>query len=787
MECLPMLVERPVRHDAGMMHLVVPGRPPVPLTNGATPVSEFIEGWHAESLFTLFDPFWILVLRHDNGDVACWYVDGNGMLGAAPAHRSTAERREMRDRLQAVAVWLRVVPGADIQLPVPDSVRAYVRLPASVRRELDALLEAPLASVPPDEEAWAALDAAAPPLVFETVADTGRILIGNPGRLVPLGAGALQPGWDVAAIETVFAPLLSVVLHHEDGRRTVWFVDPNGQLVANDPGLLPPLFADHVVRMVSALFDTVWRSACLGEEVVAVRAADLIGSLPPASLAGLVPTYLKRLGQNFATRNWALDEALPPGMGYAVPTGDGLCVFDLPGITRALTYALHTGMDCLLQSGRMRWPSPLDGTMVDSDGFALLIDRNCFAYRFRQEEAGLVFYVICSGGYFRNYGLYFPTADLMVSQTRVPGSDFVMLDWARDTILRHLMHFADALADGSRQPVDPTIQLVYGACSAHIGHHVWQDLAGLAYMLGNLRTASPPQLQVFETGRLAQFFGAEEELFPVLDGRIARHAESFASHVGTFYRHNQRVIIYTAISVPARLGAAVRDAAARRPELQNDRRRADALAERAPVILVGIRVGNRTMPDQDDALDALVRHLGRDFPGCTVVLDGLNDSLDRGDGVLPTLAAGSDLAQEFAIGRRLAQAAAESGVQFVDLVNRSALCSVLWCSRADAFVAPLGAALAKYRWICNTPGLVLSSRWNLQHRDDLRIYDAPAALEGSSEMQFVSLDHVRDDDPSPEPARTGFFIAREPVFAQLSDIVKRYSTARLAARADAAD
>jgi hypothetical protein len=273
----------------------------------------------------------------------------------------------------------------------------------------------------------------------------------------------------------------------------------------------------------------------------------------------------------------------------------------------------------------------------------------------------------------------------------------------------------------------------------------------------------------------------------VLDGRIARHADPFGSHVDTFYRHNQRVITYTAISVPARLGAAVRDAAARQPELQADRRQADALAERAPVILIGIRVGNRTMPDQDDVLDALVRHLGQEFPGCTVVLDGLNDSLDRGDAVLPTLAAGSDLAQEFAIGRRLAQAAAASGVQFVDLVNRSALCSVLWCSRADAFVAPLGAALAKYRWICNTPGLVLSSRWNLEHRGDLRIYDAPAALEGSSEMQFVSLEHVRDDDPSPEPARTGFFIDREPVFAQLSDIVERYSTARLAARADAAD
>jgi hypothetical protein len=211
---------------------------------------------------------------------------------------------------------------------------------------------------------------------------------------------------------------------------------------------------------------------------------------------------------------------------------------------------------------------------------------------------------------------------------------------------------------------------------------------------------------------------------------------------------------------------------------------ADAARRRAaPVILFGIRVGNRTMDDMEEFAVALIRHLGDTFPGCTVVLDGLNDQHDRGDAVRPTIAPGSDLDQEFALAATLRAAGDAAGVHVVDNINRSALRSVVWCSRADCFVALLGAALSKYRWICNTPGLVLSSRWNLEHRSDLHIYDAPAALEGSSEMLFNTVDEVRDIDPNGDAGgvdgRGNFIVDRPPVFDRLSALARRYAAARL--------
>jgi hypothetical protein len=778
-----MLIERPVHQGENGMLLRIPGRAPIPLTSGDKPVRVFNPGWHAESLFTLLDPLWLLVLRHDSGEAACWHIDSEGRMAAPPAHRPQQERIRSIARMRQLALWLGMARDTPIRLPMPDAVEAYLRLPAVVRHGLETLLGAPLPGPLPQQ--MGREDAL--PLAFERIPGTNGYRIGHPGALVPLGTGGvpteLLEGWQVEGIETSFAPLLTIVLRHDEGARAAWFADLHGQMVGNHLSHLSPALQDRVLQGAGVLFEEMWDQVVLGLDGRRRTAAQaVIGSVPLADLGSLAPVWMSAAGRGGDTRIWALDEALPPGMGFLVPTGQGLRGLEPELAARALFHSFYAEADRLLRTGRMQWPSPVDGMLVESDGFALLIDKDCFAFRFRQDATGLVFCVICSGGHFRNYALYFPAAELLVMQTRAPGGDFVRIDRMGETLLRHLSQFDGALSEGRNIPADPTVQVVYGACAIHIGHYIWQDLSGLAIMLRqNLPTDRLPRLQMFELGRTQQFFGPEERIFPELDGRIARHAGRFAAHVDAFYRRNQRVIKYTSISVPAALRCSVLTAAETDPALQAARHEADAARERAAVILLGIRVGNRTMVDLDDFAAALVRHLGTVFPGCTVVLDGLNDVRDRGGA--EDAPAGSDLAQELALARALAVVADEAGIRFVDNINRSALRSVLWCSRADAFIAPLGAALAKYRWICNTPGMVLSSRWNIENRDDLHIYDSPAALEGSSEMHFNAVADVQDAEAAPEPARTNFVIARTPVFAQFDDLVRRTLTARAVTQA----
>lgn len=789
MGTLPLLVQYPVRTEGGALHLVIPGQLPIRLQSGTVPVERFNEGWHAELLFTLLDPLWILVLRHQDDSVAIWHVTNEGMLAAAPHHCPEAERKRSAERLQHVVRWLEALHGAAIQIAVPDAVRAYASLPALVRHELDLLLTEPVAASLLDLDMLAALDRPAPTLVFQRIGDSQRYLVGNPGRLVPLSAGELQPGWRIDRIHTVFAPLLTVILRHEQGARAVWFIDLNGQLVSNHVSLLPVAFKQHLAEAVAPLIDNLWRRLALGEQDVPTVSLDGIEDLSAGDLGELVPLHLKRLGQGGETRTWLLEQALPAGLGYIIPTRHGLRVYEQATVLPAVMHGLHSEMDRLLRDGRMCWPSPADGSMIESDGFALLLTQNCFAYRFCDQAAGLVFYVVCTGTHFYNYALYFPTADLLVARDGgLAAACRPIFAYGKDAILRHLMIHRRQLAQGGGIPRDETIQQYFGACGIHIGHYVWQDMSGLAYMLRHIASDRQlPHLHMFSMRATSRFFGPEARIFPQFEGRITHHEEPFAAHVGTFYRLNQRVIQYTAISVPAELRPLVRAAGDATPELRAVCAAADAAtALAAPVILIGIRVGNRTLQDMEDFAVELLGRLGLNFPGCTVILDGLNDPNDAGDTNWQDEGSGSDLDNEFRIGRRLEALSERHGIHFVNNINRSALRSVVWCSRADCFLAPLGAALAKYRWICNTPGLVVTSRWNLEHRTDLHIYDTPAALEGSSEMQFCSIDHVHDLDPEADAGghdgRGNFTVDRDAIFAQFEELVRRQLAGRLAAQ-----
>ncbi len=785
LDTLPSLVDRPTEQHADGMRLLVPGRAPIPLTSGADPVRGFNPGWQAEALFTLLDPLWVLVLRHEDNSVACWHVENSGRLCAPPQARSERERRLFAGRLQRIGLWLRHAPGRRIRVAVPDAVRAYLALPEAAQRELDPLLgDDPLLPLLPDPLLLRRSLEDVPPLLVTPVPDTNGSLIGNPGDMVPLVSGEalaeLLPGWAIASVEPAFTPLLAVILRHRDGQEATWFVDLDGRLVSHATALLPMHWQRHLAHLAGPLLSALWTSLALGTPEVRLP-EDGVARLPSADFAALLPLHLEQGGQSDDTRVWTLDAPPPPGLAYVVPVAHGLLPLGPEATARALGHSLHAEMDRLLRDNRMVWPSPVDGALVESDGFAFLIDQDCFAYRFRQDN-GLVFHVVCTGTYFYNQALYFPAADLLVARTPELAAACRHFTRGQAALLGHVLAHRAALGAGAALAPDPVVQQFFGACAIHIGHYVWQDLAGLAFLLRHARDGRLPALQMFSSGVIQAFFGPEERIFPVLEGRITRHAHGFDAHIPAFYRSGQRVIRYTAISVPAELGPAVVAAGNDTLSLRDDCAAADAARAAGPVILFGIRVGNRTLDDMADFAADLLRHLARSVPGCTVVVDGLNDQHDRGGAIRDDVEPGSDLAQEFALASAIAGAGREAGVRVVDLVNRSALCSVVWCSRADCFVAPLGAALAKYRWICNTPGLVLSSRWNLEHRADLHIYDAPAALEGSSEMSFNRADEVRDCTPDRDAGgvdgRGNFVVSRPDIFDRLADLLRRRAGAR---------
>nr|WP_321986423.1 hypothetical protein [uncultured Lichenicoccus sp.] len=90
-----------------------------------------------------------------------------------------------------------------------------------------------------------------------------------------------------------------------------------------------------------------------------------------------------------------------------------------------------------------------------------------------------------------------------------------------------------------------------------------------------------------------------------------------------------------------------------------------------------------------------------------------------------------------------------------------------------------GAGLAKYRWVCNRPGLVLSNRWNLLHRQDLGIYDQPRYQEGGTALRFVDATCITDDARvpvlfapiDPVPSYSNFHVRRAPFMQALDALL----------------
>ena len=107
--------------------------------------------------------------------------------------------------------------------------------------------------------------------------------------------------------------------------------------------------------------------------------------------------------------------------------------------------------------------------------------------------------------------------------------------------------------------------------------------------------------------------------------------------------------------------------------------------------------------------------------------------------------------------------------------------SLAWTMACDCFVSIWGASLAKYRWVGNRPGYVLSSRYNLLHRSDLHIYDAPAYMESPTPLRFVAPDCIVDDPRAAQlvpvgagqPSFVNFHVDIARVLPEILQVIER--------------
>lgn len=616
-----------------------------------------------------------------------------------------------------------------------------------------------------------ASDIASDPVVLQE----GLLCLRFDGRTIPLRMGTAPvesfiPGWRPVFLYIGFSPFILLQFASDSGETAVWIVDADGVRLGGSLGELEPS-AQEALRVAAVPRVAHWVNAVLQRPTL---------SLDPQTRAFLqLPEDFRRdVGQLCAA------SALPPvrrvvleGAPNLWEEGWGL---DRGHVETLLATPFQDRVLQAAEDGMLSWPSPVDGRTLTVQG-SLCSDDFRFAYRLADSVHGVVCYPIVSDQHAVTIGLYVPALNILVARNAwattwldiyVPS----LANWLVPLVCR----FGDALENYFRKSNRRIASIMRGWPSNHLGHQLWNELGGIDHFFQSVSGPHWPDWIV--PGPQIELWGPIDEIFPQLQGRVDRSASNTDVAIKASYKTGTCLVRITSTHVSARLRANLRRMVEADPvygevlRIIQERGRPDA-----PVILVGLRVENRTMVDLLEFCEELLEHVANTFPGAILVLDGHNSGPD-GQVIVSHGELGAHrppLEVERQIAKHLRRLQVGRNITVVDTLGAPIQASLAWCGQANCFFSIWGASLAKYRWACNKPGLVVTSRWNRTHRADLHIYDTPGSMEMPSELAFVDASLIQDvpsaalivDVGPGQPSFFNFNVETEAVILQFTKVV----------------
>lgn len=290
---------------------------------------------------------------------------------------------------------------------------------------------------------------------------------------------------------------------------------------------------------------------------------------------------------------------------------------------------------------------------------------------------------------------------------------------------------------------------------SHLGHHLVNELTGFA-KLAKVDPAALNRVVLVKVG-LGEPFGPVEDICPILWNVPAITCESISQFERLLFATNSFCVRLTSNYISRELATSVSAAC----ENQVRGSGSDLLRFDEPRksgerrVVLGLRVENRTWEDQASRLIECIRYLQPLYETLVVVIDGHN-STGKDPLKIYSSFSGTGNADDATVEAELrilseirAAFAGEDGVEVVSLIQRSVPDNIFVLNRCDYFIAPWGAGLAKYKWICDMDGVVLTSRWNLEQRPDLRIYEAGGLREAAKTSLYLGADAIEDLPDSP--------------------------------------
>jgi len=601
-----------------------------------------------------------------------------------------------------------------------------------------------------------------------------------------LTPAALPQGWSPLFVYTGFAPVFLVELRHETGAESTWFLNQEMDRVAyDDPNQLPPSLLGIFHQKCRLLARQVWKQL--------LCAVHPILSPEIQSFFQLGPTIRRRIaffcGSEFNHRPHFFDLRpvhstplkLPLSATLSVDTGR---LQEIIGPNPS-DMSTHHYDQCMTQipTGLLSWPSPIDGKTLNTD-CGLWINDYLFAYRLIDRRANCAIYILTSGNPRSVAAIYFP------AHNQVFGYDpfyraFIgdRYDVALDVLfVRHLLEYGDSIVNCWNAP-----KRAFAAMYSQrmLGTQLWWDLTGIDHMLRRLSRDDIPE--ILAVWLPTEIYGKVDELFPELAGRVNRAVRGYHAEFIRYSYDNCRCLLSLANNYVTRgLAKRILDHNLHQASLHGQPERLKAVQERGgPIVLLGLRVENRTLVDLTGFCVSVIDYFIRTVGTVTIIIDGHNSTdHDASSGVYASefqqLATEEPIDVERRIVALLEQQFSGSPAILINNIGAPISHSLFWCHHSDFFVTPYGTGLAKYCWACNKTGLIVTSRWTLHHQGHLHIYESDF-VEEPAPIRFLPEEYVEDVPEAPllvphpvdPPSRWNFRVNTEGLFKELGDLLVR--------------
>lgn len=417
----------------------------------------------------------------------------------------------------------------------------------------------------------------------------------------------------------------------------------------------------------------------------------------------------------------------------------------------ALDFQLELTRDA---SGILHWPSPVDGAPVPVQGSICFSDM-AIAYRFHDYRHGITFFLVAAGEHSKPEGFYLPQLDLFVAPApdQVQSVARTMGCNISPCLIHAICMHGTIIIPYLHRGANRMVNLMRSPPSTHMAHQLWNELAGLEHYLQHARPGMPLPETITPCGAAGlELYGPVDALFPEWAGRVTRGLRDADAAILYSYRSDCYVVRinnhYVSASLRDRLQRYALSSCGCADQVHAlATMKADPWS-RVPVVMIGLRVENRTHHDLTELLVRLLTRIAIRFPGAIAILDGHNTRVGAGGDMIEShgqsLALEHPAQVERQLVARVRQRLASANIRIHDTIGQPMSDSLALSAASDCFFAIWGACLAKFRWVANKPGIALTSRNNILHRGDLPIYHTPENMETPTRMVIPDPEWVHD-------------------------------------------